>query len=676
MPARVLDRVLSTWRANAAQASSTSPGPASAESSLRGRTLRPPPPSIVICALVFTFVFFLWRAGQFQFFELQVYDRFLKSRTIDPAAASEVVVVGVTERDLHEFNSKSVPDAELNDALQNLTKADPAAIVVDFYRDLTARGEDPSGRERLAATFAKNSNIIAIQCLGLNNDFAVPPPPFLADLPEQVGFNNFGIQDKDVDNTVRRVALIMWEDGQSYFSDPLLATLLYLQTHDIDYSLESVTRNGLRLGGATIRRFESNDGPYVNAEASGYQIVLDYREPAKFPTYSLMDAIAGKIPVERIRGNVVLVGPLAGSLKDFHNTPIKKVYPGLMLHAHTIDQLLRYAVHGERQVRFWPAWQEAVWLLLWAAVGTLVGSNVRSPFVLVPVIAGCLLVLSGTYWLAMLANLWLLVVAPAVGFACAAGLSTAHQAYLEKKERDTLMRLFSQHVSANIATDIWRHRDQFMEGHRPKPQVLTGTVFFSDLKGFTGMAETLLPDVLMNWLNEYMEIMAALIEQHSGMVNKYMGDAIMAVFGAPIPRTNPIEIRRDAENAVRCALAMGQQLDALNRDWEKRGLPTTTMRIGIATGPLVSGSIGGSKRLEYTVTGDTVVIAKRLESAEKDSTDIERASLSCRILIAEETSAMLGPQFRTRAVGPMRLEGKHRNVGVCVVIGHDGERPS
>jgi class 3 adenylate cyclase len=119
---------------------------------------------------------------------------------------------------------------------------------------------------------------------------------------------------------------------------------------------------------------------------------------------------------------------------------------------------------------------------------------------------------------------------------------------------------------------------------------------------------------------------------------------------------------------------MGEQLDHLNASWTERGLPTTQMRVGIATGSLVSGSIGGAKRLEYTVTGDTVVIAKRLESAEKGSTDLEKVSESCRVLIAESTNTMLGSCFHVREVGPMLLEGKHRSVGAYVVLRTSGDQ--
>ena len=644
-------------------------GPGTVSHARKRTSLRPSLPSAIICAAVFVLVVTLWRTGQFQSAELGLYDRFLKFQWGTSAVESPVVIVGLGEADLHGLNAPQIPDDALSQALQNILNDGPAAVVVDFYRDLPVPGKDPDGQKQLAAVFDENPILIAIQRLGLGNEPPVPPPPFLEGKPDQVGFNDFSVQDLGVDETVRRVTLIM-EDGQIFYSDPLMATLNYLQEHGIDYNLDDPRH--IKLGKTTLRRFEPNDGAYVNADAHGYQLLLDFRGPKKFPTYSFLDALSGKIPPRNIQGKVVLLGPLAPSLKDYVRTPIKGRFEGLMLHAHLVDQLVRKAIYGEPSLRFWGEWQELLWILLWCVIGTFAGSSVRSPVVFVLVVAGCLGVLAAIYWFSLMADLWLLAAAPAVALTSAAALGTSLQAYLEKKQRDVLMDLFSQHVSTGVASDIWDRRDQFMDGHRPKPQVIPGTVIFTDLKGFSGTAETLSPEALLNWLNEYMEVMAAAIETHGGMVNKYMGDAIMAVFGAPVPRATEEEIRRDANNAMLCALAMGEQLDRLNQDWERRGLPVTMMRIGVASGPLVSGSIGGARRLEYTVTGDTVVTAKRLESAEKGSTEIESASRSCRVLLSEDTFSMLDPQFKTRKVGPMRLDGKHQIVNVYVLIGNGG----
>ena len=638
---------------------------------IRRSAIHPLFAATAVCVLVFTLVFILWRIGVFQFFELQLYDRLVRSRLRDSAEASKLVIVGISEDDIQRQATYPIPDDVLCDALEKLMRAGPAAVIVDLYRDLPVPGKDPEGTANLARFWTTHPNVLAIQRLGLGDEPAVRVPRFLEGNHDQVGFNDSSV-DYKVDDTARRALLIMDDGDQQYYAVAFLAAHLYLQSLGIELEQDKANSQHFRLGKAELRPFEPNDGPYVNADARGHQMLLDFRGPEKFPTYSLTEALTEKIPAEHLHGKVVFIGPLASSLKDHLSTPLAKRFPGVLMHAHVVSQLLRQAVEGQRPLRSWSEWQETLWLFLWCATGTLIGLKLKSPLAFVLVIVICAGGLFGAYSLAFAADLWLPVVTPTVAFIGTAVLGTSYQAYLEKKSRDVLMQLFSRHVAGDVAAHIWRQRDQFMEGHHPKAQVITATVLFTDLAGFSAKAEALSPEALLDWLNEYMEVMSGLVEQHGGMVNKYMGDAIMTVFGAPIPRMREAEIREDAVNAVRCALAMGQHLDQLNFSWAKRGLLTTEMRVGIATGPLISGSIGGSKRLEYTVTGDTVVIAKRLESAEKEATHIEKASLSCRILISENTHAMLDSHFKVREVGPMQLPGKHQSVGVYVVTGVAG----
>jgi adenylate cyclase len=638
------------------------------------RWMLAPPPWLVICTLVFGLTSAVWQLGLFQFFELQAYDYFLRSQPRSGREADKVVIVGITEDDIQLLKKYPVPATPLNECLEALILQRPAALVLDLYRDLSVTGTTQEEEERFARCFKEHPNVLAIRRLGLDDTTGVSAPPFLQDNLDQAGFNDSSV-DYKVDGTARRVTLSMEQGGQQHFFVSMLAAMLFLQTRDIHLVQDPTNPARFQLGRATLLPFEPNDGPYVNADARGLQALLDFRGPAHFPTYTFNEARSGKIPAEALRGKVVLIGLMASSVKDYIATPLFNRYPGVLLHAHVINQLLRYAIDGESPIHFWREGQETLWLLAWCAAGTLVGLTVRTPWLFVALVLGGVAALLAIYWLSLLTGLWLLLVAPATAYTTAAAIGTSHQAQREKRQRDMLMQLFSRHVSSSIAVEVWRQREQFMEGHRPKPQVLTGTVFFSDLKGFTGKAETLSPEELLTWLNEYMEMMAALIEEHDGMVIRYMGDAIMAAFGAPIPRTSKAEIQQDASNAVRCALRMGRQLDELNRSWKTRGLPTTTMRIGIATGPVVSGSIGGSRRLEYTVTGDTVVTAKRLESAHKESADLEMASASCRILVSEATARLLGPRFKVREVGPMLLEGKHEAVVAYVAIG-ENESPN
>jgi class 3 adenylate cyclase len=141
-----------------------------------------------------------------------------------------------------------------------------------------------------------------------------------------------------------------------------------------------------------------------------------------------------------------------------------------------------------------------------------------------------------------------------------------------------------------VASALWEQRDQFLLGGRPRPQQITATVLFSDIHGFTSVSEKLPPERLMDWLNEYMEAMSQIVSAHHGVVNKYIGDAVMALFGAPLARTDEQEIAVDAVRAVECALAMRQEIARLNPLWVAKGLPEISIRVGIYTGPLVAGS--------------------------------------------------------------------------------------
>ena len=239
----------------------------------------------------------------------------------------------------------------------------------------------------------------------------------------------------------------------------------------------------------------------------------------------------------------------------------------------------------------------------------------------------------------------------------------------ERDQKKQLMQLFSRHVSDEVAEEMWRERAQFLSGSRPRPQQLTATVMFSDICGFTTISERLGPQVLFDWLNEYMEAMTKIVAGHHGMVNKYIGDSIMVVFGAPVPRSTPEEIAQDARRAADCALAMGEALKALNADFLHRGWPAINIRVGIFTGPLTAGTLGSSERLEYTVIGDTVNAASRLEQI-RDLPEADSQESPCRILISEATLRHLDSRYRARPIKPVVLRGRSEPVSVHLLEGN------
>jgi adenylate cyclase len=256
-------------------------------------------------------------------------------------------------------------------------------------------------------------------------------------------------------------------------------------------------------------------------------------------------------------------------------------------------------------------------------------------------------------------------VPPAVGGLFSTVLVTTYLSYQEKLQRAILMRLFCSHVSKDVAESLWERRDQFLKDGRPLPQTVTATVLFTDLRGFTSVSEKLNAEELMEWLNEYMKAMVNIVRNNKGVVNKFIGDAIMVVFGVPIIRECEADICQDAVNAVGCAIEMGKELERLNLLWAEQQRPTVSMRVGIYTGSLVVGSLGSSQRQEYTVIGDTVNVASRLESFDKNF-DTENI---CRILIGEPTRQCLGDQFEIEALTSVSLKGKVQKLMIYKVLG-------
>jgi adenylate cyclase len=257
-----------------------------------------------------------------------------------------------------------------------------------------------------------------------------------------------------------------------------------------------------------------------------------------------------------------------------------------------------------------------------------------------------------------------------------AAVVTAYMSNQEKRQRAVLMQLFSKYVpNHEVAEIIWQQRDQLLDGGRLRSQSLSATVLFTDLMGFTSVAEKRDPHAVMDWLNAYMEVMAQQVMNHGGVIDKYIGDSIMAIFGVPLPRTTEAEISQDAVNAVNCALAMERTLVELNGRWREQNLPTIGMRIGILTGPLVAGSLGSAHRLEYTVIGDTVNTASRLESFDKTVFAPDCSGSPCRIIIGEATLRRLGPQFDTQRIGEVNLRGKDETMTVYCVLGQLEYRP-
>jgi len=624
--------------------------------------------------IVFLCTWGLRTFGVLESMELAAYDAFLRFRQAASDQDSRIILISVTEKDIQNQGRWPLPDATLARVLSILLACNPRAIGVDIYRDVPV----PPGHEDLEAVLSKNRNIIAIMKFRGGRKGNIPAPAVLKGT-EQVGFADMIV---DPGGIVRRGILFLDDGKDVFFSFALRLALLYLSSENIAPQSDHTNPEYLRLGPTTIRPFEVNDGGYVSADAGGYQFLLDFKGlPKGFKSYSLTDILETKIDPETIKGRIVIVGVTAESVKDFFYTPFSRGHTaaqrtsGTALHAHIVSQLLRFGL-GSSSPLFTPnEWAELLWILLWSLSGGSVSVRIRSAWRFILIAFAGLLVLGLVGYVMFLRGWWIPLIPSALTWLVSAAIVTAYMLNLEKRQRSLLMQLFSKHVSSAVANTIWEQRDQFIDGGRPRSQKLIASVLFTDLVGFTSVSENLDPQSLLEWLNEFIESMARQIDEQGGVILQYIGDAILAVFGVPVARKTESEISRDAVQAVKCALAMEQKIIKLNKAWQSKNMPTIGMRIGIYTGPLVAGSLGSAQRLEYSVIGDTVNTASRLESYDKESFKPDVFNNPCRIFIGETTQQYLDKQFVTQQVGMVSLKGKDQKINVYRVTGENDESP-
>jgi len=376
------------------------------------------------------------------------------------------------------------------------------------------------------------------------------------------------------------------------------------------------------------------------------------------PTYAFVDVVQGRIPADALTNKLVLVGIVATGF-DPISSPLDRNTAGVYLYAALIDNLL-----NQRLLRRLPVLVE---MLLLFGIGPLTGwvlwnRGVRARIAIalgLPIIwIGAAAVLFGFFF-------WWVPIAAPIGTLILAG--TALQ-LREQYEKQQLMRLFEKHVDPETAQLIWQRKAEIFEQGELEPQELTATVLFMDIRSFTSISEKMPPRDLLNWLNNYLEAMTDCIMDHGGVVDKYIGDAIMAVFGVPFCHSEYPEIQKDALNAVAACIAMHDKLHELNQQLRIDRKPLIKFGIGLHTGQLVAGTVGGSRRLNYSVIGDAVNVAARLEAMNKEIVSDSPFNL----LVTGRTFAYVRDRYEGQKVGSIQLRGKKEETVVYAIL---GEKP-
>ena len=636
----------------------------------------------MISLIVFLAVTGLRARGWMQMPEMMAHDFLVKYQTKPDSVDERIALVGMTEQDLRDLGYP------LNDGLlaQLLTKIDsqrPAAIGMDLYRDLKEprNGESYSLLEK---ALKELKSVVAIERVGY-----IKGPPALSGDPDRIAANNLP-KDGEIDGTYRR-GLLIWEDNveEPMPSLSLAVTLKYLEANGIGFEMVKGEdgKDLLKLGNTVIPRLTPNAGGYVGLEIHNYEYLVDFEAPRRFlkmggdartnndqsgedtpHDYSVGDVLNDRVPVGAFTGKIVFVATVMQSIKDSNPTPINDNFRGVQQHIMMTHQLLEIGLGKLKPMSWWPQWAPLICIAAAALLGGILGLWLHSPLRFAPALALLLGALAGFGWLLFYhARGWLPVITPIVACAISAALVLSVVAYFESAERGMIKSMFSKHTSAAVVDELLKERAQFLDGGRMKARRVVATILFTDLKGFSTTSEKMDPETLMDWMNEYFDGIASHVERNGGIIDKFIGDAIMGVFGVPVVRTTEAQMDEDAVNAVECALAMRATLVQLNEGWREAGRPTTAMRVGIHTGPVVSGHLGSSGKVDYTVLGDAVNTAARLEGAGKDFGEDEGGA-ECTILISNATCSRLKGRYVTRLLGPLSLKGKTDQVIVHSVI--------
>lgn len=619
------------------------------------------------------------RLGFLQAAEFEVYDRLMALRASSRPVDSPCVIVGGDDADSWGANFP-MSDRMMADLLTKLVQGEPKAIGVDIYRSISmpqreisaeAADADRARLEALIENPKKNHKvpIIMPRLLGGDNVKEVPPPTFFKNPLQMWHVGAVDLHPDDYDQVLRRALLsrslkpadkaLTPDDKVQVDSMAVALSRCYLAKLKpaVPLSLE-----------AHFTRFLANDGDYVDDDAGGFQILIDYGGPQTFTELPVSKVLSPDFNPDVLKDRVVLVGMTDLKLKDFFRTPLKPREAGVELHARITDQIIRAATQGGAVISVPSRTKLMQGLFFMCGIGGALGAGVRSYWKFFIATAAVLATLILAAAVSMKHGLWLPITQPAIGFVLSAAMVTVYMSYRERLDRLAMMQLFERSVSGAVAKSIWQRRNEIFEGGRLRTRDSCGTVLFTDLAGFSRIAETLEAAPLIDWLNEYFDKISDLVCKWGGNINKFNGDQIVAVFGPPLDR-NDEEMTADARGAVSCAVEMRAKLCDLNQDWEKRGMPQARMRIGVHTGPLVAGSLGSRERQEWTVIGDTVNIASRLESFDKTEMSDDIAAGGCRILISSTTLGRLeAEKLEARSLGQHELTGRQQKIEILGVI--------
>lgn len=573
---------------------------------------------------------FFFAGGVFRPLELFAHDLLFRVRgeRLDEAP---IVLVKIDDASFDQNQLQwPWPRDYLAQIVDGIAAGNPRVIAIDvFFFEPTT----PEADSELSRALADAGNVVMVNEISEEEQGGITISRYKRPIEEinevvTLGLTNF---PRDADGKVRRLLAFQQYNEELYFAWSMQAARIYLGEENFDVR----SRNEVYIGDHRV-------------VLDNQRLIVNFRggtDEDTIQSYSAYQVVEGFVDPTNFTDRIVIIGATSPSLHDDYPIPLgDESMPGAEINAHAMDTILK-------QLYLHPV-GDLIHLfiaLLAAGIGALLTLRAR-PVAGLIIIVGVLLIYSlGAFFVFVQFRTLMPFVAPLLSLIITFVTNTSIQLYEEQRQRAKVRSLFDRYVSSAAIDQMLDSVESFGVGGDRREM----TIMFSDIRGFTSLSEQLTPDQVVTILNEYLGEMTKVIFEYNGTIDKFEGDAILAIWNAPLL------VENHPTKAVLCAIEMAQRLTEMQEKWAETGQIILRNGIGVNTGQCFVGNIGSEQRMDYTVIGDTVNLAARLEALTKE--------VGVQILFTKETCEQLTDEVTAVFVGSATVKGREQPVDIYTV---------
>ncbi|GEM_PF-2998049 len=584
--------------------------------------------SLFICLIISVSLFLLFSFGIFKVFDNFFYDNC--QRSIDSGSPTEnfIVVVAIDDFSLKKFHVWPFPRNKYAELVHVLDKGGAKVIAFDINFD-SYSGRSYNEDLAFSQALLSKNNVILARDYYMDKDTPVIRDP----IDELKNDSVLAMIDPvlDDDSFIRRYKMFAYYKDEVYLYFAAQASMMYKNCCEEKMVFDG---SGLLLNGVRIP-LDKDGRMLINYHSENKAISV-------IPFSHVLEPGFLEINPDYFRGKIVLVGSTASYLQDRFPTPVDISMPGVLIHANAIRTIVNQEFISPLPILFYVLFIFIVVVaifLLTIIYGSLIGFISVAASTVLLLFSHKFLYQKGIY-VEVAVLFFSLFISYLVAF---------FMKFLSMKDEKTRIKgIFKQYVSPNIVDRFISGEESLVE--QGKERIVS--VLFADIVGFTSVCEELPAEKVVEQLNEVLDVLTEEVFKYNGTLDKFMGDALMAVWGSPVEQMN------HAELAVECALAMIASLRKLNDKWSKEGKQVLNVGISISSGTVISGNIGAKKHKDFTVIGDVVNIGARLQPLTRDGH---------AIVIEETTKGLVKDKYSVKKIGDVIVKGKKNKVSAWAV---------